>query len=262
MIIGAMKAGTTSLFHYLADHPHICPAVTKEPEFFSENQGHARKFDKYEDCFRPNYKMHSYCLDASTGYTKYPSERNVPKSIFEYGIKPKFIYVLRNPIKRIESQYNFMQKYDKPWSYNDNLSYLLDLSKYAMQLDQYMHFFKREDVLLLDFEELKIAPQSVLKKVYTFLELDFYNSNKINKQYNKTRKETLKADRYKKKVDARFAAFPKIFRDVLKFLISKKYRIKPMILNESQKNNIYLALREDIERLKKVYNFSTSHWKL
>ncbi len=40
MIIGAMKAGTSSLYDYLLEHPAICPAVTKEPEFFSEHQGH------------------------------------------------------------------------------------------------------------------------------------------------------------------------------------------------------------------------------
>src|ERR1700757_1899826 len=34
IIIGAMNCGTSSLYTYLAEHPEICPCITKEPEFF------------------------------------------------------------------------------------------------------------------------------------------------------------------------------------------------------------------------------------
>jgi hypothetical protein len=35
LIVGVSKAGTTSLFNYLALHPEICPSRTKEPHYFS-----------------------------------------------------------------------------------------------------------------------------------------------------------------------------------------------------------------------------------
>ena len=103
IIIGSMKCGTSSLYSYLAQHPEICPAASKEPEFFSENQGHGVKVEKYEDLWNFGMSVHRYALEASTGYTKYPMEPNVAKNIRDYGIKPKFIYVIRNPFDRIQS---------------------------------------------------------------------------------------------------------------------------------------------------------------
>ena len=82
MIIGAMKCGTGSLYSYLSGHPQICPAITKEPEFFSENQGHGVEIENYKDLFFYDDSIHKYTLDGSTGYTKYPSEPNVPKNIY------------------------------------------------------------------------------------------------------------------------------------------------------------------------------------
>ena len=49
IIIGAMKCGTSSLYSYLEGHPEICPAVGKEPEFFSENQALTLQVDNYSD---------------------------------------------------------------------------------------------------------------------------------------------------------------------------------------------------------------------
>ena len=34
IIAGASKAGTTSVFNYLANHPQICASVAKETRFF------------------------------------------------------------------------------------------------------------------------------------------------------------------------------------------------------------------------------------
>lgn len=71
LIIGAMKAGTTSLYRYLEQHPKVSGAVVKEPEFFLRNQGHAVKAERYSDLwptFDPEH--HDYALEASTGYSK------------------------------------------------------------------------------------------------------------------------------------------------------------------------------------------------
>ena len=81
MIICSMKCGTSSLYNYLQGHPEICPAIDKEPEFFSENQGHGVQVDNYSDLWSFNDSVHKYALEASSGYTKYPSEPNVPKNI-------------------------------------------------------------------------------------------------------------------------------------------------------------------------------------
>ena len=81
IIIGAMKCGTSSLYTYLEGHPEICPAVGKEPEFFSENQAITLQVDNYSDLWSFNESVHKYALEASTGYTKYPTEPNVAKNM-------------------------------------------------------------------------------------------------------------------------------------------------------------------------------------
>jgi len=107
MIIGAMKCGTTTLYWHLSQHPNICPCITKEPEYFSERQRHKISVEQYSDLWEFKSDQHKYVLEASTGYTKYPYESNVTKNIKKFGISPIFIYIVRNPFERIESQYNF-----------------------------------------------------------------------------------------------------------------------------------------------------------
>ena len=91
LIIGAMRCGTTSLYTYLQGHPAICPAITKESEFFSEHQFHGVSVGNYCDLWTFDDTIHKYALEASTGYAKYPAEPNVARNIFFYGISPKFI---------------------------------------------------------------------------------------------------------------------------------------------------------------------------
>jgi hypothetical protein len=174
LIIGAMKCGTSSLFSYLAAHPAICPSITKEPEFFSQFQRHRlQRVRNYEDLWHFDPDTHRYALEASTGYSKYPQERDIPRRMHNYGINPKFIYLVRNPFDRILSQYRHflfsIPKFDPstPLTANE----LVDLSNYYVQLRQYQPYFPRENFLILDFDELKNAPQVCLGKVYGFLNI-------------------------------------------------------------------------------------------
>lgn len=170
LIIGAMRCGTSSLYSYLQTHPAICPARKKEPEYFSEHQRHGVQTEDYFNLWSFDPAIHKYAMEASTGYTKYPYELNVPENIRNYGIRPKFIYIVRNPYDRIESHYNFM-RYDKSGSLEPVDPQLVSISNYFLQLQQYTKYFSRDDILILDFDDLATAPSAVLKKAYHFLRL-------------------------------------------------------------------------------------------
>lgn len=133
MILGAMKAGTTALFDMLKDHPEICPSIAKEPEFFSRGQGHGAKVTNYSDLFDFDATVHKYALEASTGYTKYPRESNVAERIKQSGLEPKFIYIVRDPVKRIISNLNYWKNFPKWGDPMANLDHMIDISKYHMR---------------------------------------------------------------------------------------------------------------------------------
>ncbi len=58
-IIGAPKAGTTSLHNYLSEHPQIQMSAVKEPNFFAphlnpvDEQRRISQLDQYEQLFDP-----------------------------------------------------------------------------------------------------------------------------------------------------------------------------------------------------------------
>ena len=98
-IIGAMKAGTTTL-HYLLDrHPDIFMSLEKEPQVFS-----SKPLASYDDIFE-GYDKQKYMGESSTAYTKLPDEPNIAKQIYDYNPDAKLIYLIREPMARAVSHY-------------------------------------------------------------------------------------------------------------------------------------------------------------
>src|SRR5258708_4333366 len=108
-IIGAGKAGTSSLHHYLDQHPEIQMSSNKEPHFFAgpENgfpyaMGRVSGLKEYERLFDPAFSVRG---ESSPGYTSYPRRQGVPERIRELVPDAKFIYLARDPIARTVSHH-------------------------------------------------------------------------------------------------------------------------------------------------------------
>ena len=188
-IIGAMKAGTTTVFDWLAQHSAILPSISKEPHYFAENST-----DQYcattLDGVWPNVSdaHFRYRLEASTGYSKYPFEPDVPQKICNAGLRPKFIYLVRDPISRIESHYNFMKRRSY---FNKSLTdaHLIYTSNYGLQLRQYLKYFNLRDFLVIDFTMLALEPNKTHRRIIDFLDLQFepvasYQAKNMTSQTN------------------------------------------------------------------------------
>lgn len=255
-----MKCGTTSLCSYLQAHPEICPAIVKEPEFFSENQGRGSQVETYSDLWSFDNSVHKYALEASTGYTKYPREPNVSKNIFDYGIKPKFIYIIRNPFDRISSHFNFMQK-RKSWLRNIDDSHLINTSNYFLQLEQYRQYFPLEDILILDFDELRDSPALVLQKTYEFLNL---SQGYFPEEYvieNPTQiKSKLEKDLSSMKLDTFFGYVPKPLKRFGKNLLRKAPHPEKRMLKDEEKEFIHNELSGSMADLYYTYGFDVGKW--
>lgn len=178
LIIGAGKAGTTSLFSYLSQHPEICAANRKEVNFFSRHWDRGLDFYLGHWDWRPG--RHRLALEASPGYSNAAVSPGVPGRIAAlHGRSFRFIYILRHPLARMPShaqQIYFVSRRNNetvvPFAWTDDLfERVLTSSLYAMQLDAYTAHFDRKDILILIAEDLRRDADAVLDRTRRFLGL-------------------------------------------------------------------------------------------
>jgi hypothetical protein len=108
IIAGVTKAGTTSLFRYLSQHPDICAADEKELRYFLPLRygqplppidGYARHFGHCGE--------QPYAMEASPGY--FYGGRDVAVALDSTLREPRVLILLREPSSRCWSFYNFMR---------------------------------------------------------------------------------------------------------------------------------------------------------
>jgi hypothetical protein len=108
VIAGVAKAGTTSLFNYLAQHPEICPSDVKETRYFEPLRfGDALPpIETYAAHFR-HWRGERYALEATPTY--FYGGRRVASAVREALPEVRVLVVLRNPSDRCWSDFRFEQ---------------------------------------------------------------------------------------------------------------------------------------------------------
>jgi hypothetical protein len=187
LVIGAMKCGTTSLHHYLGEHPEIqkLPAM-KETNFFSgppngipypPGSKRIESLDEYEPLFDAAFDVRG---EASPCYTLYPRRKGVPERIKEIVPDVKLIYLVRDPVDRALSQYHFsvsVEDEHRPLAralgdLSDSLSLYTCPGFYAMQLERYLRYFPQERMLVIDHADLLADRQTTMREIFAFLSVD------------------------------------------------------------------------------------------
>lgn len=184
-IIGAAKAGTSSLHHYLGQHGEIQMSAIKEPNFFSGPPGDipfpigkvVSDRGEYESLFDSRCAVRG---EASVGYSNHPRRSGVPERIEAMVPEAKFVYLVRDPIARTASHYRYrvaMEGERRP--IGEALGDLSDPycvyrcpSLYATQLDLYLERFPQERVLVVDQADLLAQRASTLAEIFAFLGVD------------------------------------------------------------------------------------------
>ncbi len=102
-IIGAQRSGTTLLYKMLEQHSEICMAqpIRPEPKYFFLKENIEAE---YIDTFFKHKKKETILGEKSTSYYE---DANVSKRIFNFSSSAKIVFIVRNPIKRAISNYNF-----------------------------------------------------------------------------------------------------------------------------------------------------------
>lgn len=191
LIIGAMKAGTTSLYHYLRAHPQVFMSSVKELDFFAHEPNDGRSLDWYRRQFAPADPDSAAIGEASTIYTKYPRFPGVPERIAAQVPEVKLIYVVRHPIERIRSHFQHQvavgaERAPFEQAVFDNPIYL-HYSRYAMQIDQYLLHFPRDHMLVITSEDLRHKRLATVRQVYEFLGVEpDYTPPNLDREFYRT----------------------------------------------------------------------------
>jgi hypothetical protein len=176
LIIGAMKAGTTSLYHYLRSHPQIFMPDEKEVMFFDARHAWSRGVDWYAEQFASAPAEAAALGEASTSYTKFPVVQGVPERIAAVLPDVRLIYVLRHPVDRMRSHYLYLLSRGKErrpiqQAFTEDPAYL-DTSRYAMQIEQYLPHLPLDRFLFVDSRQLANERATTLRSIYGFLGVD------------------------------------------------------------------------------------------
>jgi hypothetical protein len=178
LVIGAMKASTTSFCAALARHPEVWFAAEKEPNYFCSREfGTAEAWNAYLDWFAECPRERKILAEGSTTYSKLPHFGNTPERIRAALGQPKLLYLLRDPVERTLSNFrhSWLRGHYPPRSrLADALEHdpiLLDASCYHRQWSEYERVFGTGSVFIVIAEEFHLQPERVLGGVEPFLGL-------------------------------------------------------------------------------------------
>jgi len=187
LIIGAGRSGTTSLYTYLESHSDVCFSNIKEVHFFSIDELYKRGESYYHSFFR---KCHGVPVVASADTYLLMDHDAIPR-IFAYNPEMKIIVMLRDPVSRAYSSYNYSVNFGHHQAYATFLDSLVVEKQIASEANivtrnnvghfygslyyEHLHkwaaVFPREQILLLKTSGFKENPQKFSKELFSFLNL-------------------------------------------------------------------------------------------
>lgn len=174
LIVGAMKAGTTTLYEDLLSVPGLYLPPEKEPDDLAfpaveTAEGLAAYAAKFADC-PPGARAG----DASTAYAKRPTYEGVPERARRVlGPDVRILYMIRDPLRRIVSQYHHLWGLElehRPMNValREDPQYL-GYSRYSWQIAPWQETFGEDNVLVLRFEEYLADRPATLARICGFL---------------------------------------------------------------------------------------------
>jgi hypothetical protein len=283
-IIGAAKAGTTSLHFYLDQHPQIQMSAIKEPNYFAGAAngipypvGRVDRLEAYERLFDSAFEVRG---EASPSYTNAPRRAGVPERIERLVPNGKFVYLVRDPIARTLSQYQMLVAAGKERrSLPEALAgldgsdprsfYLTCQSLYAHQLQLYLGRFPQERILVIDQADLLADRDAILREVFSFLAVDIsFSSERFGAELFRGGERRVYPrffDRFVKPVaGAPFRRLPAGLRTSLRRPIERALlpTVPPPTLSGPDRARLEEIYGDDVERLRALTGKSFPSWSV
>ncbi len=178
--------------------------------------------------------------------------------------KFRFIYMMRNPVDRIVSHTRHGLYEDWSESLDEGITeYMIDVTRYAAQIEQYLFHFPRESLLLLTLEEFREDPEPALQKICRFLGVaeDFQFDNSDVPYNSGTAYDPPSIWTGLQRVAALESIICKVvsrqarhaLRQTLTDMLGTTTRLGRYELTEEEKTYVRKRLAPDLERLRSVY---------
>lgn len=271
VVIGAMRAGTTTLYELFRASGLISVPSMKETDFFITEANYARGTSwlrsQFSDLSKPS-------CDFSPNYSRRQNFPLCAERIKDTLPDVKLIYVVRDPVERAVSQYRHMcaMGFDMPKP-NDLEGHkegdeIIQTSRYAYQLDAYLEHFSLGDILIVDFQDLvsnQVETLQVLLRrmglTSTGLELDDVQANssddleRLPSFWGKLRRTKLG--------DSIRATLPRSFINTAKTIAAKLSPDRPVEPFEpAAREHIRLAVSQDAQRFREMTGLAFSDWSV
>lgn len=289
-VVGAAKSGTTAIWRYLSQHPQIFVTkniANKELGYFSKGYGIAKK-EQYLKHFQ-EADSHQIAGEVCHAYLTSPEsaewiKNEVPDS--------KIIIILRNPVDRAFSLYNWMvmhgyetaasfgQALDNeekrrnratpgitfPHQYLPNYLYFSS-GLYFEQVKRYKEVFG-ESLLILMYDDFKENPSEVMHVVFDFLEVERYNLVQKDRVNASLHCKSAKVQHYAKKLERIKKIRPKLLRSSVRAVgrIISNWNLtndSSLTIAPQMRKNLTEKYREDVKLLSELIDINlTAKWFL
>lgn len=166
IVIGAMRAGTTSLYHLFRQSGQAAVPESKETDYFLTPDNMKIGIDWYTRQFGESDLPR---IDFCPNYTKRDVFPDTWRLIKENAGNAKLVFIARDPVKRAISHYKHSAVFgDKPpppaeWLGTDGATHAQNVSRYAYQLEPFFDNWDRNDILIVEFDDLLRNPDCLVR---------------------------------------------------------------------------------------------------
>lgn len=284
LIVGAQKAGTTSLNNYLSEHPQILGHPQTEFAYFTDEDEYQNDFDSvFKKCFTVGNLDSKLVLAKNAGL--YANEKAI-KRLANHNPACKIIYVLREPVSRAISSYN-MEKFNG-WlkrnfeelkdviereDQNDLLyRFFINLGLYSKHLKILLKYFPKENIKVCLFKDLTTDTINTCKDIYNWIGVsDSYLPN-FQKKHNSTFQAKSKTlTRIISKLKNNKNLIKRIAKKLLPYstftwlgnrlLESNKSKKKPEPISKDLKLYLYNYFKPYNNELKEIVDINLDAWE-
>ncbi|MEQ9621323.1 sulfotransferase family protein [Coleofasciculus chthonoplastes] len=289
LIIGAAKAGTSSLYYYLQQHPQIYMSPVKEPKFFAlegepldfqgPDQGINRTSRTSLAAYSELFQDVSDEIAIGEASPLYLYSFKAAIRIKHYLPNVKLIAILRHPVDRAFSSFAHLvregyetlsfaealreepTRIQQKWA---PLFYYKQQGFYYTQLKRYFDTFERSQIKLYLYEELAANSTAVVQDIFRFLGVDdTFIPDLSRKNISGVPKSRRLYSLFNRDNPIKSALKP-FFSEQLRRSIAEKFDkqnlgAKPILLPEDRQDLLKLY-KEDILKLQNLIQRDLSHW--